>query len=416
MSALITDASGNHTLAIARSLGRRGIHVSVASHEPTGKAFYSRYVGRRFLYPSPAGPLAATRARLLQIIDLVRPDVFIPVTERVIMMLAPARAQIEDRVGALPLPSERALNVVFDKLATTRLADSLEVATPRTHALESLAELPALRDGLGYPVVIKPRQSEHETADGQIVSAGPPEYCAAPERFAATYMTVHRRSPLPLVQEFIPGEGYGVSVLYRQGELRALFAHHRLRMVRPTGSGSALRESIAPPPLMVAAARRLLEALAWHGVAMVEFKVDTRTGLPVLMEINGRFWNSLPLAVAAGVDFPYLLYRLALDGDVAPCLDYRAGVRARWLAGDLRHLIAVFQGPPPGWTAPFPGRWQTVGDFVKIGGRVHRDVLSFRDPVPSMVEAYNFFREMGAASNRVLRRSLGMPVVRPPVA
>lgn len=35
----------------------------------------------------------------------------------------------------------------------------------------------------------------------------------------------------------------------------------------------------------------LLDAFGWSGVAMVEYKVDERSGEPVLMEINGRFWG-----------------------------------------------------------------------------------------------------------------------------
>src|SRR5206468_12795896 len=92
-------------------------------------------------------------------------------------------------------------------------------------------------------------------------------------------------------------------------------------MIQTTGSGSSLRESTPPPPDMAEAARTLLEALQWHGVAMVEFKRDARDGLPRLMEINGRFWNSLPLAIASGVDFPFLLYTLARDGACPPCFE-----------------------------------------------------------------------------------------------
>ena len=154
-------------------------------------------------------------------------------------------------------------------------------------------------------------------------------------------------------------------------------------MVRPTGSGSSLRESIAPPEDMLAPARRLLEALEWHGVAMVEFKRDDRDGAAVLMEINGRFWNSLPLAVASGVDFPFLIYRLATEGACPERLDYRVGVRGRWLAGDLRHLAEVLRGRPAEWSGPFPTRWRTLIDFVKPGGKdLHYDDLWLRDPAP----------------------------------
>jgi predicted ATP-grasp superfamily ATP-dependent carboligase len=166
-------------------------------------------------------------------------------------------------------------------------------------------------------------------------------------------------------------------------------------MVRPTGSGSSLRESIAPPADMVSAARKLLDALQWHGVAMVESKRDARDGTPKLMEINGRFWNSLPLADAAGVDFPLLLYRMATEGDVHEQFDYRVGVKCRWLVGDFQHLLQVFRGRPAGWTDSFPTRREALLSFLRFFERdLHYDNLWPSDPLP-------FVAEMGTL---VLRR------------
>ena len=81
----------------------------------------------------------------------------------------------------------------------------------------------------------------------------------------------------------------------------------------------------------------LLRALGWEGVAMVEYKRDVHSGEHVLMEVNGRFWGSLQLAIDAGVDFPSLLARVALGEKPAPVTRYRLGVRTRWTLGDLDH-------------------------------------------------------------------------------
>src|SRR5207253_7321949 len=121
----------------------------------------------------------------------------------------------------------------------------------------------------------------------------------------------------------------GYFALLHHGEPRAEFAHRRIRDVYPTGSGSAVRISIEPDPEIRRSSLAILAALRWHGVAMVEYRKPA--GLPaVFMEVNGRFWHSLPLACYAGVDFPELLVRMAADGDVEPSLAYRGGVRCRW--------------------------------------------------------------------------------------
>ncbi|MBI2455607.1 MAG: ATP-grasp domain-containing protein [candidate division NC10 bacterium] len=380
---VVTDASGNHALAVVRSLGGRGLRVAAADSVWCAKAFFSRYCARRIVYPSPARSVREFRAALYGMLETLRPAVLMPMTERTIMALADERLQVEARVGALPLPSPDALRTAFDKGETVRLATSLGIPVPATVSLADPGELERVRPQLSYPAVIKPRMSERWVDGDAVVSTGPVEYCFRPEELPARYLAVHRRAPLPLIQEFIPGEGYGVSALCRHGCVRALFAHRRLRMIRPTGSGSALRESVTVPPRMMEATCRLLEALKWHGVAMVEFKLDRRDGVPRLMEINGRFWNSLPLAVAAGVDFPFLLYRLATEGDVPECFDYRAGVKCRWLVGDARQLVEVLRGKPAQWTDGFPSRREAVRQFMKfLGPDLHYDDPWLSDPLP----------------------------------
>jgi predicted ATP-grasp superfamily ATP-dependent carboligase len=387
MTVLVTDAGGNHALAVVRSLGRRGIRVVAADSMWCAKAAFSRYCAARALYPPATRGVADFLAGVLRILERVKPDLLMPMTERTILGLLTGRDAVESRARLAPLPSEEALGIAFDKEQTLRLARSLGIPAPRTIAPRSLDEVAALRKEVSYPAVIKPRRSEIATADDRIVPGGTAAYCFRASDLEARYLAVHRRAPLPLIQEYVPGQGYGISALCVRGRLRVLFAHRRLRTIRPTGSGSALRESVPPPPAMLEAAESLLGALRWHGVAMVEFKLDPRDGRPKLMEINGRFWNSLPLAIAAGVDFPFLLYRLATEGDVPERFAYRPGVRCRWLVGDAQHLARALRGRPAGWPDSFPSRARSLLDFVKFFGRdLHYDDPWLSDPAPFLAE------------------------------
>jgi predicted ATP-grasp superfamily ATP-dependent carboligase len=159
-------------------------------------------------------------------------------------------------------------------------------------------------------------------------SADELESLAVDESFAA--------HPL-LVQEYVAGRGQGVFGLYSAGKVVTFFAHRRLREKPPSGGVSVLSESVPVDPRLREISQRLLDSVGWHGVAMVEFKV-TPEGTPYLIEINGRFWGSLQLAIEAGVDFPWLLYRVALGEPVEPVEDYAVGMRNLWLLGDLDHL------------------------------------------------------------------------------
>ena len=119
---------------------------------------------------------------------------------------------------------------------------------------------------------------------------------------------------------------------------------------------------------------------------MVEFKIDRESGVPKFMEINGRFWGSLPLAVIAGVDFPYLYYRLAQGLEVDRQRGYCEGAVSRHFMGDLHHLyFALFKRDPMRALA-YPNRRQALLDFLRLPRGCKSDVLDHRDIMPAFAE------------------------------
>jgi len=289
----------------------------------------------------------------------------------------------------------------FDKRQTLALADSLGIRVPKTVVITSPDLASSIARELPYPVVLKPSTSEELTSSGSR-STGAPLYATDPQSFLKAYARISEGCSAVLVQEFVEGVGVGYFALMRRGELRAEFAHRRIRDVRPTGSGSSLRVSTAPEPRTRAAALSLLEGLGWHGVAMVEFR-QRDDGTPVFLEINGRFWNSLALAVHSGADFPAWMAELAASGDVTAKAPYRVGVRCRWLLGDFRHLVEVLRGPPAGFPGRFPGRLDTVWSFLRPFGGTRHDNFIWSDPLPEIGEWLDFF---GRRVPTLLRRKL----------
>ena len=121
---------------------------------------------------------------------------------------------------------------------------------------------------------------------------------------------------------------------------------------------------------------------------MVEFKRDARDGVSKLLEINGRFWGSLQLAVDAGIDFPYLLYRLAIDGDVEPVLTYDVGVRLRWWLGDVDWLLLRLRE-----RGGIAGQLGAILEFLRPTGKMARaEVFRRDDPAPAVEELSQYLR------------------------
>jgi predicted ATP-grasp superfamily ATP-dependent carboligase len=188
-----------------------------------------------------------------------------------------------------------------------------------------------------------------------------------------------------LLQREVLGPGEGLFLLRWDDRIIAAFAHRRIREKPPWGGVSVYRESISPPPDLLAAGTALLDRLGWRGVAMIECKRDLATGRHVFMEINGRLWGSLQLALDAGVDFPRLLIDCARGYQVSPVTSYRIGVRSRWFWGDVDHLYLRLRHGPD--------RAAAVRDFIRPHPRHDREeIWRWRDPGPFMVET---LRRMG---------------------
>jgi predicted ATP-grasp superfamily ATP-dependent carboligase len=200
-----------------------------------------------------------------------------------------------------------------------------------------------------------------------------------------------------MIQEYISGQAEGVFALCDHGKPIVFFAHRRLRERPPTGGVSVLSESIEPNPEAQKMARAILEHVGWHGVAMVEFKVSAE-GTPYLMEVNGRFWGSLQLAIDAGVDFPWLLYQMAIGKNPGKVKPYITGIKCRWLLGDLVSLwkVLINSGPRP---RPLPfGKVESIVQFLNFNEKASRyEVNRWGDLKPFWLEVRQYVTELGSS-------------------
>jgi predicted ATP-grasp superfamily ATP-dependent carboligase len=392
---IVTDAARGSAIAFIRSLGRRGVEVVAADHRPRSAGFRSRYAHECLLYPDPAQAPDAAIDVLLAAAQERRVDLIVPVSDEVLLPLSAARERF-DGVCALAVPEADALQTVIDKAATLELGRRLGVPTPRTALARTVDEALAVAPGLGWPVVVKPAASR-VYRDGA-VEAFHLAYADGPDAVAEQVGRLRGRCAA-LLQEYRAGEGHGVELLADRGRPLVAFQHRRLHEVPITGGASSLREGVAIDPELYGHATRLLAALNWTGLAMVGFRVGPDG--PTLMEVNGRIWGSLPLAVKSGVDFPLGLVELYLGrrlDDVArpgPVL----GVRSRNLGLELVWIASVLRRHRRYPFLPAPRRSAAVAAALRLPlPRDGFDVLCRDDPWPAVAE-------LGAVSGRLMRKA-----------
>ncbi|MEX1171235.1 MAG: ATP-grasp domain-containing protein [Chloroflexota bacterium] len=391
---LVTDAGRGSALAFIRALGRRGWRVTAADADPASPGFRSRYVTGRLVHARPTDDADAVVEAIHRVVRTDAVDLVIPITDDVGLPLAAARDRF-DGLTVLALPDPGALEATHDKAATFELAERLGVPVPPTRLLTGPGDAMIAAATLGFPLVIKPGVSRTVRADGTI-SKHMVTYAGDASELARRLAELDPDTPV-LLQRWVPGKAIGVEVLADRGRPLAAFAHRRRREVPVTGGASSLRESVRLDPALFDHAVRLLGGLRWTGLAMVEFRVGP-DGVGYLMEINGRVWGSLPLAVRAGMDFPGRLADLLMDGPppegTLPVTDYRIGVRARNLRLDLAWIRAVLVARRPYPYLPWPPRRAALGALASLlDPRIKDDLLTRSDPGPGLAQLVPIVRD-----------------------
>lgn len=391
-SVLVTDGEQRAALAVVRSLGRAGHHITVCSARPPSLAGASRFAQGDERVPDPLEAPADHAAAVAQLARDRRIDIVIPMGEA--SLLAVLSEPDAFRGITVPFPDLDRFRRVSDKAAVTAAARRHGIAVPAQQVLAAPDDaVHGSIDGLRFPLVLKPSRSVVD-ADG---SRKKTAVIHAPDRSAldAALSRLPAAAYPVLLQERITGPGIGIFLLLWEGEVLAAFAHRRIREKPPSGGVSVYRESADLDPSLLGASRGLLDEFGWQGVAMIEYKLDRHTGTPYLMEINGRFWGSLQLAIDAGVDFPALLVAVATGRSVAPVTRYRTGVRSRWWWGDVDHLLLrlLRTGSDATLPADAPGRMRAVLDFLAACGPASRsEVFRLSDPRPAIRETIDWFR------------------------
>lgn len=377
-SVLITDGDLKVTLPVLRSLAKRNIETGVAGTRTKAMAFFSKYCKRKMLYPSPRDNLQLFLRTMKKTIEESGFNIIFPIGEWTLVPISDNRELFADNIK-LPFASKEAIQKTFNKSSSLRIAADQGVPIPETHFVNNTRELKEASRSISYPAVIKSRCSWVWNGGKALFSR--PTYVNSPEQLIVQYEITHNEFPFPMIQEYIPGTAFHIGVLCNNSRLKAACCVREHRTIPVTGGYATLRESVALDHKMKEYAIRLLEALDWHGVAEVEFKLDPRDSTLKFMEINGRFWGSLELAIRAGVDFPFLLYRLAVDGNVKPVFNYETGVKSRWFEGDLIYLSNVLKGVGRSSGVEYPTKWHALKNFLKFHDSTI-DCLYWDDPLP----------------------------------
>ena len=373
MNVLITNASYKNTLAAVRSLGEKGVDVTVAGEKKFASAFFSKYCRDRKLYTSPTRNHTKFVKDILQLVEKGRIDLLFPVGVDTTVPISYCKEKFLPYTE-VPIADYETLAKAHEKPETLKLAKKLGIPVPETFFPRSIEEVEKISRKVDYPVIIKRRR-------GSGVKQGI-RYVRSKDELVPKYNEIEslpsdsliNEQKLPMIQEYIPGEIRDVCVLFNNGKPRAALVQRRIWTWPPEGGPGILNETISDPHIR-SLALKLMEKIRWHGLAQVEFKLDSE-GKPKLMEVNPKFWGTLELSIKAGIDFPYLLYKMTVNGDIDPLFTYQNRLKIMWLfPRDVYYLLKA------------PSRIKNLTYFIKLlQARKTTTDISFRDLKPEFIK------------------------------
>jgi predicted ATP-grasp superfamily ATP-dependent carboligase len=362
-------------LAIARSLGRRGITVDTLSDHPL--VGLSRYVRRRFAWSDPGRPDALSRLIGLAHQEKLEGATLFPGGDAEVRFVAQNHAALA-AIFRLTTPPWSALERAVDKRLMQRHAATIGVDTPvviEPHDRGELETMPCR-----FPVVLKPTE---RTADNAFTLAKAwraddrASLLARYDEAAALVGADH-----VIIQELIPGGGeaqFSYAAVYDRGlAIAELVACRRRQYPVEFGYTSTFVTTAAAPDVLDAG-RRFLGSLDYTGIAEVEFKRDPRDGRAKLLDVNARIWTWAALGAAAGVDFPHALWRLAQGQAVGEAASPVTAQRdAAWMHSSRDAVVAIHE--------MLRGRLTPAAYLLALRTPLVFAAFTLDDPLPGIVE------------------------------
>jgi predicted ATP-grasp superfamily ATP-dependent carboligase len=319
------------TLALARSLGRRGVTVWTVSND-TPLPGWSRHVRRRFEWPGVDAPEAIPFLRDLAIRSDLRGALLVAGGDAEVRFAAQSIDALGDVFRVMLPPWER-LKWACEKPLLYRKAAELGLDIPATYEFDTRQE--AVQAEIRFPVILKPNMGGGEglLARAKVMRADDRQTFLAIFGQAANEIGARNI----VVQQLVPGGGEGqfsYCALWQDGRPLAEFTARRARQY-PVDFGytSTFVETIDEPAARVAA-RRLLADIGHHGLVEVEFKRDPRDGTLKLLDVNPRPWSWFGLAAAAGLDLGAMLWDMENGRPARPAMA-RNGTAWMYAARDM---------------------------------------------------------------------------------
>lgn len=398
MQVILLGADSPIGLTVTRELGQQGVEVHAIGWNQRSIALYSRYATTSHIRETNSEDLVK---QLETIGRQYNCPWVMTIGEADISWLHKRR---KDFSFIKPIiPKAESFQASLDKTLTSQLANIIGIRTANSWQIKSLSQLDRLHKQFTYPLVLKwanPLRVS-QVLENLHIDIDKYHYVYNFDELYKYLAEFSNVGEYPIIQEHIPGIGLGQMIFMHEAQCIQKFQHIREAEWQPEGGVSAVCRSL---PLtehekLMKNSVKLLQALNWEGPAMVEYRYNTETGETCLMEVNGRFWGSLPLAHHAGANFAWLWYQAATNMQLSNDVKYRENLRCRYFIPEFKRLVRIlfFQHKIQNKNLHFSRSRELLRFFRNyISLKTHYYVWSPTDPVPFFADMYGIVKKVFA--------------------
>lgn len=310
-------------LGVVRALGAKGVPIVVLHYKDEDVAYLSKYVTHSVASPHPETHEKEFIELLLNSAKQFGDGILYPASDETLVAVVKNKEILEEHFD-VPCPDWDIVQKFIEKKYTYAIADEHGIPAPKTITPKNLEEVKAYAEQVDFPCLVKPSQShlffDHFKRKMFTVENE--------EELVSVYNQCVEAGLEVMLQEIIPGDDINVvnyNAYFWEGEPLVEFTAQHIRNAPPWwGSPRVVLSKDIPE--VIEPGRKILKALDFSGYACTEFKMDDRTGIYKLIEVNGRHNLSTSLAVACGINFPYLQYRHILENEIPSQSTYKKGM------------------------------------------------------------------------------------------
>lgn len=367
-------------LALIRALGRRGIPIVVLHYLPVEMGYVSKHVRRHIRITPPTVNEESFISDILALADRYPGALLVPTDDYTVVALSKNRDRLAKHFRVV-VNDWSIVKRVVKKQYTYELAGQIGVPCPRTALCETPEDIEKRIGEFEFPCLLKPCEGHQffEIYRKKVLVV------RNISELRARYQELQDFMISVMLQEIIPGEsceGVNYNSYFIGGEPIAEFTAEKVR-VDPPFFGSPRVIVSKRIPQIIEPGRELLKALGYSGFSCMEFKRDVRDGVYKLMEINARHNLSGSLAVACGIDFPWIMYRDLVDARKEHATAFREGIYWIDLTKDAMRFIVSRKA-----------EGYSVAEYLAPYWHKHIfGILDIRDPLPFIKRSVDILKK-----------------------